>query len=176
MTDESQRHPSDMEALIERAHQDAHEEKMTTQSSATQGDEHAQLSDEQRERREAVLKRISDLTEDDTTTDSLKISGWIQTNGSRLVRRFGLFGIFCIVLSLLAVFWGVYVPMVDRRVSKLEQELEDIRYKSLFTTAELIKHEQISTITQNIESFGLDLEPSTYPPYEIVNHSAQTSK
>lgn len=126
--------------------------------------------DIQRERHEAVLKRIDDLTQD-TGEHSIGAGAWMQRYGTAVMARFLKFGLFCLGLFLLSIMWGYHFSMTDKKASTLERRLEDLRYKSLFSTAELIKHEQISSIQRSLEAQGLDLEVSTHPPYEIIDRT-----
>ncbi|MDO4691252.1 MAG: FtsL-like putative cell division protein [Porphyromonadaceae bacterium] len=176
MIDENKQQPSDIEELIERAHRDAHQGATIPQGEDRETEtQEVQMSEKQRERRDAVLKRINDLTED-TSSSSLNIGSWLKSNRSRLFRRFGIFGIYCIFLLGLSIMWGYQFSIMDKKVGRLERDLEDIRYKSLFTTAELIKHERISNIETNIQSLNLNLESSTHPPYEIIDQAPQTTQ
>lgn len=79
------------------------------------------------------------------------------------------FMFFCLVVLLLVSMWNTYYKSEVRLLDQEEQRLMDLRYRSLFTTAELVRLQRISNIERSIQTLGLPLEHSTHPPYEVID-------
>lgn len=75
----------------------------------------------------------------------------------------------CLVCLVVAIVWPYYCKQQITEVSRLEQQIRDIRYRSLITTAALIEHERVGNILQRIEDYQLQLLPATTPPYLLVD-------
>lgn len=75
----------------------------------------------------------------------------------------------CLGCLMVAIVWPYYCKQQITEVSRLEQQITDIRYRSLMTTAALIEHERVGNILQRIESYQLQLLPATTPPYLLVD-------
>lgn len=75
---------------------------------------------------------------------------------------------FMLVGFVLSMMWGYYFDNKRREIDQLEKRLEDIRYRYLFTTAELVRIQRISSIEERVRELGLPLEHSTKPPYKII--------
>lgn len=151
-----------VQELIDRAEQD----KKLLQEESNHSPENEQLSSSasNQTQREAIQQQIDDLSSDQD--DSLQLS-WLNAGGKRLLSRFGLFILFFFGINILSILWGYHFSALDKEVSTLESKREDIKYKSLFTTAELIGQERVSSVEKTIKELGLSLEASTYPPYEV---------
>ena len=76
---------------------------------------------------------------------------------------------FCILLIIGLSSWGTFYEEEIHNVNTTEKKLEDLRNRSLITTAELVSLERINNIEQNIQSYGLNLEHSSHPPYKLID-------
>lgn len=76
---------------------------------------------------------------------------------------------YAFVLIVCASMWNTYYNQLMRRVTDKEKELMDLRYRMLYTTAELVKLERINNIEERITELNLPLEHSTQPPYELLD-------
>ncbi len=77
------------------------------------------------------------------------------------------FSVWVIFLILLVHQWQTAFENKIRSIDRLEKRVEDVRYRHLFISAELVRLERISSVEANVSALGLDLEHSTTPPYEI---------
>lgn len=80
-----------------------------------------------------------------------------------------LFVAWSIILILLASYWNTHYNIQLRNLDAKEKELVDLRYRMLYTTAELVRLERINSIEQSIQDMSLNLEHSTQPPYEVID-------
>lgn len=80
-----------------------------------------------------------------------------------------LFTAWSIILILLASYWNTHYNIQLRNLDAKEKELVDLRYRMLYTTAELVRLERINSIEQSIQDMSLNLEHSTQPPYEVID-------
>lgn len=85
-----------------------------------------------------------------------------------------LFVIWCAILIVSCIWWGFNFNMLENRLIKQEQFLKSLNYRHLYIQADLIQHEKFSTIQNKAERFGLNLELSTVPPYEL--HISEKTK
>lgn len=76
---------------------------------------------------------------------------------------------FCILLILGLSSWNTFYEEEIHNVNTTEKKLDDLRNRSLITTAELVSLERINNIEQNIQSYGLNLEHSSHPPYKLID-------
>lgn len=154
-----------IQELIERSGQDT----MLLQNDANYTPNAQSITSDQNilTQREAIRQQIDDLLSDQDEASQLS---WLNTGGKQFLSRFGLFILFFIGINILSILWGYHFSALDKEVSVLESKHEDIKYKSLFTTAELIGQERVSSVERTIKELGLNLESSTYPPYEVEEH------
>ena len=69
----------------------------------------------------------------------------------------------------MSIAWP-YVYMINlREVTMMEQKLQDIRYKSLFISAERIEYERIGNILDRVGEYRLPLVPASQPPYLLLD-------
>lgn len=92
----------------------------------------------------------------------------LKTDRKPLSSNYGCFFIYCLVLLVFIVGWGFSFNMNEIKLIKLEQFLKELNYRYLYIEAELIEHERFNTIQQKVEHYGLNLELSTAPPYELT--------
>ena len=76
---------------------------------------------------------------------------------------------FCILLILGLRSWNTFYEEEIHNLNTTEKKLDDLRNRSLITTAELVSLERINNIEQNIQSYGLNLEHSSHPPYKLID-------
>ena len=76
---------------------------------------------------------------------------------------------FCILLILGLSSWNTFYEEEIHNLNTTEKKLDDLRNRSLITTAELVSLERINNIEQNIQSYGLNLEHSSHPPYKLID-------
>ncbi len=76
---------------------------------------------------------------------------------------------FCILLILGLSSWNTFYEEEIHNVNTTEKKLDDLRNRSLITTAELVSLERINNIEQNIQSYDLNLEHSSHPPYKLID-------
>ena len=76
---------------------------------------------------------------------------------------------YCILLILGLSSWNTFYEEEIHNVNTTEKKLDDLRNRSLITTAELVSLERINNIEQNIQSYGLNLEHSSHPPYKLID-------
>ena len=76
---------------------------------------------------------------------------------------------FCILLILGLSSWNTFYEEEIHNLNTTEKKLDDLRNRSLITTAELVSLERINNIEQNIQSYGLNLEHSSQPPYKLID-------
>lgn len=76
---------------------------------------------------------------------------------------------FCILLILGLSSWNTFYEEEIHNVNTTEKKLDDLRNRSLITTAELVSLERINNIEQNIQSYGLNLEHTSHPPYKLID-------
>lgn len=88
-------------------------------------------------------------------------------------RHYFGFVLWLLLLALGTIVWQTNFENKLRSIDRLERQVEDIRYRHLFISAELVRIQRISSIEESIRALGLDLEHSTVPPYEIVTEPAQ---
>lgn len=93
---------------------------------------------------------------------------WRETF-KHLTRERAFFLLFSFVCLLSVSHWNTSYKGEVRRLDEKERYLLDLKYKALFTTAELVRLERINNIETSIQTLGLDLEHSTHPPLEIVD-------
>ena len=75
----------------------------------------------------------------------------------------------CILLILGLSSWNTFYEEEIHNLNTTEKKLDDLRNRSLITTAELVSLERINNIEQNIQSYGLNLEHSSHPPYKLID-------
>lgn len=97
----------------------------------------------------------------DSTEEDLLRQPWL--------RNHGWFILTCLACLTLAIVWPYYCKQQITEVGRLEQQVTDIRYRSLITTAALIEHERVGNILQRIEGYQLQLVPAVAPPYLLVD-------
>ena len=76
---------------------------------------------------------------------------------------------FCILLILGLSSWNTFYEEEIHNLNTTEKKLDDLRNRSLITTAELVSLERINNIEQNIQSYGLNLAHSSHPPYKLID-------
>ena len=76
---------------------------------------------------------------------------------------------FCILLILGLSSWNTVYEEEIHNLNTTEKKLDDLRNRSLITTAELVSLERINNIEQNIQSYRLKLEHSSHPPYKLID-------
>lgn len=114
-----------------------------------------------------------------TTAEALGLSQEEQQNVVEAWETFrkhytherAFFFFFCLIVVVALSSWGTIYKEQLHVISKREVKLKDLRNKSLITTAELVGLERINNIEQNIQTYGLDLEHSTQPPYKLIDKS-----
>lgn len=79
------------------------------------------------------------------------------------------FIVLSLVILVLASYWNTFYSSQLRSLSEREEYLKDLRYRDLFTTAELVRLGRIGNIENSLKELGLTLEHSTQPPYEIID-------
>lgn len=85
------------------------------------------------------------------------------------LRRNWLFMVFVIICGLVSIAWPYVYVLNLREVTSLEMKLRDIRYKSLFISAERIEYERIGNILDRVGEYHLPLVPATQPPYLLLD-------
>lgn len=78
-----------------------------------------------------------------------------------------LFGVWLLLLLFWSMHWQYSYANFTKEVAKLEERVKDLRYRHLFVTAELVRHERISSVEEEVVKQGLNLEHSSQPPYLI---------
>lgn len=78
-----------------------------------------------------------------------------------------LFVLFCAVTTVLVVSWGFHASMKEKEIVRREKFLTTLKYRYLYIKAELIEHERFSTVQRKAQDFGLGLELSSAPPFEV---------
>lgn len=76
---------------------------------------------------------------------------------------------FTAMLVILVAYWNTKYNTQLRTLTHEEEQLKDLRYRTLYTTAELVRLERINSIEERIGELKLPLEHSSQPPYEIVD-------
>ena len=98
-----------------------------------------------------------------------RISFLYILSGGILKEDFVLKHIKMIILVVVLLFFFVgnrYTCLLKlRRINRLEQELEYIRYESIDIAGRLTDSNRLSQIEQLVESQGLKLESAQSPPY-----------
>lgn len=77
------------------------------------------------------------------------------------------FIVFWIVLLISISYWGTHYNKTMRQIDTKEQELMDLRYRMLYTTAELVQLERINHIEERITEMQLPLEHSRQAPINV---------
>lgn len=75
--------------------------------------------------------------------------------------------IYCLGLVVASISWGFYLDIAEVKVTQKEQHLSTLKYRHLYIQADLIKHERFSSIQKRAQDFGLNLQLSEAPPYEV---------
>ena len=108
--------------------------------------------------------------QDEEDEEHFLFEGWEEDflNAPWLKRNW-LFILFVITCGLVSIAWP-YVYMINlREVTMMEQKLQDIRYKSLFISAERIEYERIGNILDRVGEYRLPLVPASQPPYLLLD-------
>lgn len=82
------------------------------------------------------------------------------------------------LIMFICILFGINIyrrySIIDKieEVDKLEHELKDIQYRSLFKSSEVTASGQKLNIEKEVRDAGLNLQPSATPPYIIYRSSA----
>lgn len=106
------------------------------------------------------------LTQDKESPSEEKLGTQIKL----LATKHWMLILLVIILILLSTQWSNKYNDKMRQIDRLEKQVKDLRRRQLFTTAELVRLQNIHSIEKAIEKQGLKLEHSAEPPY-IVNPS-----
>ena len=76
---------------------------------------------------------------------------------------------FYLICGIACVLWTYHFSSQTQQLDRLERQLKDIRFRSLFISSELIKSTHIDNITQRVTDYQLPLVPATKPPYQLID-------
>lgn len=111
--------------------------------------------------------------EEDEADGEIPSSGWETLEGNLLAHPRARYWLkvagFYLICGIACVLWTYHFSSQTQQLDRLERQLKDIRFRSLFISSELIKSTHIDNITQRVTDYQLPLVPATKPPYQLID-------
>lgn len=177
-----QSHPDDIRHLIERAEGDAYE--MSDTPLHEEQDTDPKPTEPETEPAEPTVPEVSSIS---LQSDYDRLVGegseqpiferdWLDPFFAMMrVGRRWWFVAFVVLVFVLSIQWTYRFQEKQRQIDRLEKQVEDLHNRYLFTTAELVRIQRISSIESSVAELGLDLEHSSTPPYEVVPRASSAT-